>query len=208
MVRILYNESIDFFNTILEEERIKPYLKKLKESHDETYSHSLRVSLLSVDLGKENELNRTNLMYLAYSGLLHDIGKMRISQRILTKDSKLDTEETKLMKGHPRLGFLELKDPEFQTVRQIVVAHHEYKTDPYPRSHNDRRSQVRVEDRRKDNDNIDKLTQILAVSDIYDALSSKRAYKKPLGFEEINRIIRKQFIGDVKYIDQILARHN
>ena len=74
----------------------------------------------------------------------------------------LDEREIKVMKGHPRIGFLELKDRYYNTIRRVVVAHHEFKINPYPRSGGDRRIEKRnPEDRRTYDQLIKNLTQIV-----------------------------------------------
>src|SRR3989339_848889 len=90
-------------------------------------------------------------------------------------------------------------------LKKIKVAHHEFQTKSYPRTNNDRRQEQRLNiERRKENGKIKKLAEILSICDMYDALASKRCYKKPLNKEEIEERIRKQFTGQKKYIKQIL----
>jgi len=59
---------------LINEEKVQKYLDSLKRYHVETYEHSLRVGLLSVDLGCDNLVTDDELRLLGYSGLLHDIG--------------------------------------------------------------------------------------------------------------------------------------
>ncbi len=209
MVQITNPQSNELFRKITREERVQRYLQELERYHSETYEHSLRVGLLSIDLGYDNTIDGENLRNLGYGGLLHDIGKLRIPQEILTKEARLGGEELNIMRGHPKLGYLELKDPEYETVRRIVAAHHEFKLLPYPRKGKDRRKiDHGQEDRRRVDETAVALAQIVAISDIYDALASKRAYKGPLELSEIEGILREQFIGDSKYIDQVLRKHS
>ncbi len=192
---------------ITREERVRKYLLALRRHSHETHTHSLRVGLLSVDLGYENAIAGIELRHLGYGGLLHDVGKLCVSTEILAKPEKLNDEELSYIKGHPRLGFLELQDFGYETVRQIVVAHHEFKKGPYPRTGNDRRREEREpRDRRGFNKIVSTAAQIIAIADIYDALANRRSYKNLLGSTEIERNLREQFTGDARYLEQILAR--
>lgn len=201
-------QSQDFFSSLVSEGRVRAYLDRLRNHHPETCGHSLRVGLLCVDLGVEEVLEEPELRLLGYGGLLHDVGKLRVPKRILEKNAALDPPELAVMSQHPRLGFLELAEPEYEPVKKIVVAHHEYKRQPYPRSGADRRAKVRGRPRRFEEDRIGLYAQIVAVCDIYDALASPRAYKPPMGPSAIERALRDQFTGDPQYIDEVLRRHD
>ena len=90
----------------------------LKAHHYETYQHSLRVGLLSIDLGYENFDLEEDLKILGSAGLLHDIGKLKVPLSILTKEAELTEEERTILSAHPRWGFLELKEPESGAVKK------------------------------------------------------------------------------------------
>jgi len=205
MYKLRNKESRRLFEEVINEEKIKKHLDALRNHHDETYRHSLRVGLLSIDLGYENKLPEKDIRLLAYASLLHDIGKLRISRKILSKPTSLNAEEAEIMKGHCRLGFLESKDIKSGAVRQIVASHHEFKPCPYPREKIDRRKFSRCKNERR-REIILNLAQIAAVSDMYDALSRKRAYKPALKKEKVRRILKKYFTGSEKYLNQILER--
>ena len=198
--------SKELFNKIIKNKGIQRYLNFLKEYHKETYEHCLRVTLRSIKLGRKNRLNGFELRTLVYGALLHDIGKTKIPIDILSKKFSLSNSERRVMEGHVRLGFLELGDQEYKTVKKIVISHHEFKKNPYPRKIKDRRRKERkYEDRREKDEKIEKMSQIVATIDIYDALSSRRSYKEPISNEKIEKIMLKQFTGDSKYINQIFG---
>ena len=197
-------KGTDFFRSLLSEDRVKAYLDRLRNHHADTYRHSARVGLLCIGLGCENVLDDAEIRLLGYGGLLHDVGKLKIPRRILEKGAKLDALELEAMRRHPRLGFLELADPDYAQVRKIVVAHHEYKRGPYPRGWVNRRNSQRGPDRRAAGDRVPLLAQIVAVCDIYDALESKRAYKPAMEPSQIERVLRDQFTGDSGLVDQVL----
>ncbi len=133
-----------------------------------TASHSERVAELAVgtgaQLGFDADLQRT----LRRAGLLHDIGKLAVSNRILDKPGKLTDAEFDAIKSHPvyTLQILE-RAPCFEQFAELAANHHE-KLDGsgYPR--------------RLVAEQLDLPMRVLAVSDIYEALTAKRPYREPL----------------------------
>lgn len=207
MYTLKFAESNKLFDALIKEKNVKKHLDALKKHHLETYKHSLHVGLLSIDLGIENKLADHEIKLLGYSGLLHDIGKLKIPRKILSKPTLLNLKEIEIMKEHSRLGFLETKDIKYREVGEIVAAHHEYNPYPYPRKGKDsRRNMIYKNEKRNNRDMIIKLGQIVAISDIYDALISKRAYKPSLPKEEVRKLLKKYFRGEEKYTGQILER--
>lgn len=192
------------FAALLQEEAVDRYLASLKDHHLETYQHSLRVGKLCLAVGEALELSTDELRLLGLSGLLHDIGKRKIPETILSKKSGLNAQEKEIMDGHPRLSFTELSGTENEIVRRAVVTHHEYKLDPYPRKGRERRIGGRAGGRRTPSELADVFGQIVSVADIYDALASRRSYKPPLPEDLIENELRKHFTGDKKYLDLIL----
>ena len=193
-------ENKRLFNQLISDEKIVDYLVRLRRHHLETYRHSIRVGMLSIRLGHEAKMF-DDLKPLGYAGLLHDIGKLRIPAGVLSKNTGLNEDEMRIIQLHPRYSLLELHNFEYPLVKKIVIAHHEFKIDPYPRSSNERRRETRVDERRKTD--INSLAQIIAVADIYDALVNARPYKPPLSISETEEIMRAQFKGKKEYVDLI-----
>ncbi|MFH1248908.1 MAG: HD domain-containing protein [archaeon] len=208
MYILKFAESNKLFDALIKEKNVKKHLDALKKHHLETYKHSLRVGLLSIDLGLENKLVEYEIKLLGYSGLLHDIGKLKIPRKILSKPTTLNLKEIEIMKEHSRWGILETKDIRYREVGEIVAIHHEYNPYPYPRKgKGDRRRNMLYKNERRDNrDVILKLGQIVAIADIYDALISKRVYKLSLPKEEVKKLLKNYFFGEEKYARQILER--
>jgi putative two-component system response regulator len=156
-------------------------LARLAESRDpETGAHLERVRnyarLLAADLSHQPETRRTvdaayvNLIYL--TSPLHDIGKVAIPDHVLLKPGRLDPAEFEVMKSHTTLGAQTLaaacrEFPEAKFLRmaqQIAISHHErFDGNGYPDG-------LRGQD-------IPLCGRIVAVADVYDALTSRRVYK-------------------------------
>ena len=140
----------------------------LRTYDDCTYKHSLRVALISVYMGVVMELNNVDLFQLALSGVLHDIGKMSISKDILNKQGKLTDTEFEEIKKHPSEG-VALAESLYHCQPQVlsgIMCHHEkYDGTGYP---NGLKGCA-----------IPLFGRIIALADVYDALTSVRPYRKP-----------------------------
>lgn len=114
------------------------------------------------------------------ASVLHDIGKVGISDDILNKPAKLNDEEWKVMKQHSLMGYEMLIDSEFELMRLaaiIALEHHErWDGEGYPYG--------------KKGDEISLVGRICAVSDVFDSLLDKRVYKEP--WEE--KVVRDYFV--------------
>lgn len=201
----MHKKIIETSPEIIRNKHITKYLNLLKKHHYESYEHSLRVGFLCIYLGMKNSLDQEKIKLLGYAGFLHDIGKLDIPLSILSKKTSLNEKEIKKMREHPRHSFLRIKEPELQEVRQLIIMHHEYCHCPYPRKGGDRRGKKRGE--RRQTNGLKNLAQILSVADMYDALSHKRSYHEPLGCKEIEKIMREQFKGKKKYINQVIEKY-
>ena len=211
MNEILYTYNVEegskqLLINLVSEEKIHKYLTLIKEHHYETYTHSLQVALLCIELGFINQFDQKNRECLGYAGLLHDFGKLGISKEILSKESQLGCLEKGIVRKHPRLSFAGLEGLNNGTITSVIVSHHEYQNNPYPRNGIDRRIHNRGYYRRAGNTIIRSLAQILAVSDMYDSLRSKRSYKNPMNKEMAMSIMLEQYKGDPRYVYQIISR--
>lgn len=127
-------------------------------------AHSSKVSQLCVHLSEKMGFNQENINRMRIAGLMHDIGKIGVSDKILNKDGKLDALEYQEIKKHPEIGYRILSAVnEFSEIANFVLEHHEkWDGTGYPQGL--KGDQIRIESR------------IIAVVDAYDAMTSKRTY--------------------------------
>ena len=149
-----------------------------------TYSHSVNVCLYAIAIGKKLSLSDSELSELAHGAILHDIGKSKISDKILNKEGPLDESEFTTMKTHTTLGesILVKLGEKSQIILDSVAYHHE-KLDGggYPKGLKD--------------GEIPYYAQIIAVADVFDALTTKRSYKDALGSFAALRVMRDKMEG-------------
>ena len=156
-------------------------LRYTVEAKDQyTRGHSDRVSEYSVLIGDKLGLPRKDLETLRLGGLLHDIGKIGISDTILTKPGKLTDEEYNEIKKHPVIGKNILSNAEiFKDILPIVLYHHErYDGHGYPYGLADK--------------DIPFLARIISVADAFDAMTSKRSYRNELDIEYVKDEIKSK----------------
>jgi HD-GYP domain-containing protein (c-di-GMP phosphodiesterase class II) len=204
----IHPEARSIFGQLSGEPEISAWLGRLRDHHPETHEHCLRVGQMSADIGKLKDFDRETLADLCAAGLLHDVGKIHVPLDILDKPGRLDDDEMQILQHHCRAGFELLAEFQPATVPQVVVAHHEFKVNAYPRDGSDRRLKTREDsDRRTLTPNIKSMAQIVAAVDMFDALASGRSYKDALSFAELSSIIRSQFTGDPSLVDLILDKY-
>lgn len=153
-----------------------------------TYDHSINVSMYCILIYKVLNPNAPEIQAVnaGMGGFLHDIGKIKISNRIINKVGKLTQEEFEMIQKHPGYGkdFLHQegvvapKGTELDLIRNIVYQHHEnYDGSGYP-------------DKIK-GDQIHQMARIASVADFFDAITTRRAYSEALSPEEAINVMRK-----------------
>ena len=133
-----------------------------------TAGHSERVSAISVAIGKDMQLAPEQLDVLRLGALLHDIGKIGISDNVLRKPTALTPEEFELIKEHPALGARILRTVPFLTEHLPIVELHHERPDGRGYPHGLTSSETPL------------LARIVHVADAFDAMTSARAYRPAL----------------------------
>lgn len=184
--------EIRYVNDI--ESHIEALLKALEAKDFYTSGHSENVAQISCSIGKEIGLNDKELYYLRIGCLIHDLGKIGIRDEILNKPGKLSDLEFQEIKRHPiQFQSIVKSVPISADALEGAADHHErFDGSGYPLG--------------KKGDEIHPWGKIMAIADVYDALTSERAYKAPWkhwdAVHEINRQKGKHF--DPEYIEIFL----
>lgn len=205
-MKLIYPATNEVSTDLVRRPHIQIYLAQLSSHHQDTYLHSRGVGSLCVDLCLDDGLSGNDVLTCGSAGMLHDVGKLEVPLGILTKDTSLTAEEKRILEEHVRNGVVMLDGPEYKDVRRIIAGSHEFQKDPYPRSGDKEGNGGHKKDRRKNDETILRLSQIVAIADMCDALIHPRDYKGPLAPEEVRRALKDQFTGDPQYIEQVLAR--
>lgn len=162
----LTDEMVSFVNEVIEIGNIASQMMLLKERDDYTFKHCLGVSILAITLGKWLGYSQEKILELSIVGLLHDIGKLKVPEEIVNKPGKLTSAEYDLMKKHSYYGYeILLETGDFNEDILLGVLQHHERVDGtgYPNG--------------LKGDDIHEYAKIVAVCDIYHALTSDRVYK-------------------------------
>lgn len=139
---------------------------RMKTADEYTYLHSVAVCALMLKLARKLDMAPDEVRECGLAGLLHDVGKMRLPEDVLHKRGSLTDEEFELVKSHALEGFKTLQGvPELPAAAlEVVLLHHE-KIDGSGYPHG------------LIGDQIPQIARMGAICDVYDALTSNRAYK-------------------------------
>lgn len=180
------NELIPIVQQAAENPDLFQLFQAVKAKDEYTHQHNIGVGILSTLIGKWMDLGDTEVALLSLAATMHDVGKIKVSEEILMKPGKLTTAEYDEIKQHTILGYNMLRDTVGINYRVALVAlqHHE-RTDGsgYP---------LRLQDSQ-----MDKMSRIVAVADVFHAMSSKRPYHEMMPFHEVVRRLRKGFFGEL-----------
>lgn len=144
-------------------------LCKLRDADDYTYTHSVNVSVLAMMFAKYMNFPHNVQHAVGMAGMFHDLGKALVPIELITAPRQLSDEEFAILRKHPRLGYEHVKKtPGFtQDILLGIYDHHErFNGSGYPRGIS--------------GDTISLTGRILAMVDVYDALSSRRPYKEAM----------------------------
>ena len=163
-----------------------------------TRGHADRVSRIAGAIAREMGLAEKEVELIELAGLLHDIGKIGVEDRILMKPSRLDDDETELMRRHPIYGASILEpSTALRPLVPLVLHHHEnYDGSGYPKG--------------LSGETIPLGSRIIIVADAYEAMTSDRVYRKAIGHEramdQLSRHKARQFDPKVvRALDALIA---
>jgi HD-GYP domain-containing protein (c-di-GMP phosphodiesterase class II) len=142
------------------------WMTQLKNRDEYTAQHSMNVCIFAIALGRHIHLPVNELHNLGLCGMMHDMGKMRVPLEILNKPGQLTPEEMTIMKSHTTMGWkLLMSSPGmYGGAIDVAYSHHErLDGNGYPRKLTD--------------NEISPFTRIIAIVDLYDAISSDRIYQ-------------------------------
>lgn len=177
--------------------RLKKALKELSESYietifrfalasgykdEETGTHLVRIADYSVEIAKELGLSKKDIECLRYASPMHDIGKLTTPDAIIQKIGPLTTDEREIIKRHTYVGaqiFRGSSSPFLKAACEISQTHHErYDGTGYPDGLKGKKIPI--------------FGRIVALADVFDALTCRRSYKEALDFDESISIIKKE----------------
>lgn len=181
------NENRDIVNCV----------NDMHDSEEYLYTHSVNVSLLSMLIGKWLKYDYNRIKALVTSAFLHDIGKVKIAPEILNKPDRLTAQEYEEVKNHPSHGIkIVEKMPEMNDdILKGILMHHEREDGSgYPfglKGHQ-----------------IHPFAKIIAVADIYDAMTSNKAYRKMICPFDVIESIEKDYFGILDQRVVFIFLHN
>jgi HD-GYP domain-containing protein (c-di-GMP phosphodiesterase class II) len=170
----LYAEANELFI-----DTIKAITTAIDAKDPYTHGHSQRVSDFSVAIAKELNLPPKVIHHIRIGGLLHDVGKIGIPDAILTKPGRLTDDEFKKMKEHPLIGANIMKQVRMLQAELPALAEHHERLDGRGYPFGLRDGQISL------------VGRVVAVADIFDALTSDRPYRAALSIEDALEILNE-----------------
>lgn len=176
--RMVVAATADSVVSLADDPSVAPMLHQLRGHHDSTFAHSLRVGILMASFGRAIGVPDDQLRLMAETGLLHDVGKLKIPLSVLAKPGRLTEEERREIRLHPEIG-AQLVIEGYSDLPDLVTAvrHHHEKLDGsgYPDG------QAYGE--------IHEMSLCTAVVDVYSALTDQRDYKQAMDQEDAFEIM-------------------
>lgn len=214
---------IDFFvhqNSVVPleevEEKVLPYIREtalrynvfqvfseLKNQGDYRYKQILGVAVMATALGKRLQMEEKELALLSTAAILYDIGSVQLPSSLINKPARFDTHDYAIMKQHTVLGYeLLTKSGVDPRIASVALQHHERENGSgYPNA--------------LKGDQIDRLSKIVALADVYMALTSDRPHRPAFTFFDAVNEIHQQIIENrldsvigFTFLDLILSRQN
>jgi putative nucleotidyltransferase with HDIG domain len=144
-----------------------------------TRGHCLRVRDFAKAVAREMNFNKDRIHMIEFGALLHDVGKIGIPGVILNKNSKLSENEYKLIKKHPDIGANIVKNVEYYAPIIPMIKHHHENYDGTGYPDGLKGDEIPIEAR------------ILAIGDVFDALTSNRPYRRAISTNEALSLLKE-----------------
>lgn len=189
-------------SNIMKKKTIELIIKTFHENNEMEKCHCERVSELCASTANALGLSQDEVNKIKMAGLLHDIGKIGIDEKILNKTEKLEDNEWLQIKRHSEIGYQLLKSSnEFSYISELVLAHHErWDGKGYPRG--------------LKGDEIPFISRIIAIAGAYDAMTSERKHHSPLtseaALEELQKNAGTQFDAELVniFVNKVIKENN
>ncbi|MCS7233421.1 MAG: HD-GYP domain-containing protein [Synergistetes bacterium] len=187
-------EAVDrIVDEVVEKREVVFSLYALRNYDDYTFVHSVNVAMLTALFGLDFNYSRDEIRVLTKGAILHDLGKLKISNSIINKPGPLTPEEFVEIKKHPIYGVeMTLSSGETnEDILSIIAQHHEWFSGKgYPRG--------------LTGEKISFMARIVSVIDVFDALTTDRAYKpKMLSYEAVSKMLHE---GAAHFDPRILSK--
>jgi HD-GYP domain-containing protein (c-di-GMP phosphodiesterase class II) len=199
---LLAGKAIDYENlglavkgivrALLDDREVYRHLVDIKDYHNYTFNHVVNVAVLALLFGADLGLNADQLNSLGVAAFLHDAGKLGVPVELLKKPGKLTDEEWAVVQRHPVEGALTLLEQCGHENIGVTVAlehHARYDLSGYPKMTRGRELHL--------------FSRIVSLSDVYDALTSDRSYRRGMMPDQAASIILS---GSGKDFDPALAK--
>ena len=167
-------------SSCLNTEEAKELLQSIKLYDYKTFIHSIGVSVYALGIGLYEGLNKREMRELALAAIFHDIGKTSLSTLLLNKTGKFTELERMEMNKHSYFGYIILQDTSFPAyVADVAYEHHErVDGSGYPRG--------------LSLNEIHPYAKIVAIGDVFDALTSERPYKEAMTIPDALELMEQE----------------
>ena len=160
--------------------RMLDMLHSIRQHSDSTYAHCVNVAIVASIIGHWLKYSDEDIEVLITAGLLHDIGKLTIDASLVNKPGKLTPHEYEILKAHVNNGHEYIKDSDLDPrIKDAVLLHHE-KCDGSGYPYGLKSSQIPP------------FAKIIAIADIYDAMTAKRSYRGAICPFEVIHLMEKE----------------
>jgi putative nucleotidyltransferase with HDIG domain len=187
---IVHKEDVDssfapLISSVEQENDVVSLLLSLNSKDDYTYQHSVQVGMLSYYMAKWMGIPEEEAQFIGKAGFLHDIGKSKIDNKILTKLDQLDDTEYEELKSHTLYGYEILKQSFDETALALTALQHHERLDGKGYPHG------------KQEPDIHPYAKIVAVADVYSTMISNRIYEHKKDLLVVLRELHRMSFGEL-----------